>query len=179
MLTTSDRGKHAGKAWSCVDWRRLRNYFVSRAASAGVSFIHVMQAIGHDSFALVRHYFRLNDDAYREDFKKSPSGLTGVDLSGRGLTQERNTLGTHRKTNPVCDKGLGPERAGFEPAVRNKPHTGFRNRLLQPLGHLSKALASRDCVGPPRWQVDRPGSSGPCRVPRGRAWAKPRLVGGV
>ncbi len=29
------------------------------------------------------------------------------------------------------------ERAGFEPAVLNKEHTGFRNRLLQPLGHLS------------------------------------------
>ena len=30
------------------------------------------------------------------------------------------------------------ERVGFEPTVRNLPHTGFRNRLLQPLGHLSK-----------------------------------------
>jgi hypothetical protein len=32
---------------------------------------------------------------------------------------------------------MEPERAGFEPAVR-KPHTGFRNQLLQPLGHLSQ-----------------------------------------
>jgi hypothetical protein len=29
------------------------------------------------------------------------------------------------------------ERAGFEPAVLNKEHTGFRNRLDQPLRHLS------------------------------------------
>ena len=31
------------------------------------------------------------------------------------------------------------ERAGFEPAVRRKSHTGFRNRLLRPLGHLSRS----------------------------------------
>jgi hypothetical protein len=31
------------------------------------------------------------------------------------------------------------ERAGFEPAVP-KGHTGFRNRLDQPLRHLSKSL---------------------------------------
>ena len=29
------------------------------------------------------------------------------------------------------------ERAGFEPAVLNKEHTGFRNQLDQPLRHLS------------------------------------------
>jgi hypothetical protein len=29
------------------------------------------------------------------------------------------------------------ERAGFEPAVLLKEHTGFRNRLDQPLRHLS------------------------------------------
>ena len=29
------------------------------------------------------------------------------------------------------------ERAGFEPAVLYKEHTGFRNRLDQPLRHLS------------------------------------------
>jgi hypothetical protein len=29
------------------------------------------------------------------------------------------------------------ERAGFEPAVLYKEHTGFRNRLVQPLRHLS------------------------------------------
>ncbi len=31
------------------------------------------------------------------------------------------------------------ERAGFEPAVRTKPHTAFPRRLLRPLGHLSRA----------------------------------------
>jgi hypothetical protein len=30
------------------------------------------------------------------------------------------------------------ERAGFEPAVLNKEHTGFRNQLDQPLRHLSE-----------------------------------------
>lgn len=29
------------------------------------------------------------------------------------------------------------ERAGFEPADGRKPITGFQDRLLQPLGHLS------------------------------------------
>jgi hypothetical protein len=32
---------------------------------------------------------------------------------------------------------VATERAGFEPAVLNKEHTGFRNRLDQPLRHLS------------------------------------------
>ena len=30
------------------------------------------------------------------------------------------------------------ERAGFEPAVLGKEHTGFRNQLDQPLRHLSQ-----------------------------------------
>jgi hypothetical protein len=36
------------------------------------------------------------------------------------------------------------ERAGFEPAVLNKEHTGFRNRLDQPLRHLSGTVPSGD-----------------------------------
>ena len=58
----------------------FRNYFVSRATAAGMSLIHVMEATGHDSFKMVRHYFRLNADTYREDFKKFDGGLTRVDF---------------------------------------------------------------------------------------------------
>ena len=92
MPYTPDRGKHAGKPWSRANWRMLRNYFVSRAASAGMSLIHVMEATGHDSYEMVRHYFRLNEDAYRRDFKKLDGGLTGVDVSCRRLTHQSNTL---------------------------------------------------------------------------------------
>ena len=35
----------------------FRNYFVSRAASSGMSFVHVMEATGHDSYERVRYYF--------------------------------------------------------------------------------------------------------------------------
>ena len=82
-----------------------------------MSFVHVMQATGHDSSAMIHHYFRLNEDAYREDFKKFDSGLTGVDFDCQDLTHESNTPGTHPNENPLSDKGLEPERAGFEPAV--------------------------------------------------------------
>ncbi len=37
----------------------------------------------------------------------------------------------------VCTAQARTERAGFEPAVLSKEHTGFRNRLDQPLRHLS------------------------------------------
>ena len=95
MLIKPDKGKHVGKLWSRANWRLFRDYFVSQAASAGVSLIHVMEATGHDSYAMVRHYFRLNEDAYRQDFKKFNSGLAGIDLSNGGATQQSNTLGTH------------------------------------------------------------------------------------
>jgi len=48
-----------------------------------MSLIHVMEATGHDSYEMARHYFRLHEDAYREDFKKFDGGLTGIDLSAR------------------------------------------------------------------------------------------------
>jgi integrase len=118
MLIKPENGKHAGKTWSRANWRMFRNYFVSQAASAGMSLIHVMEATGHDSYEMVRHYFRLNEDAYRQDFKKFNSGLAGIDPNGRGVTQESNTLGTHSTGRPLSNKDLGTERAGFEPAVR-------------------------------------------------------------
>ncbi len=94
----------------------FRNYFVSRAASSGMSFVHVMEATGHDSYERVRHYFRLNEDAYRQDFRKFDSGLSGVDVSWPPLTHERYTQGTHSTQEPLWDNDLQPERAGFEPA---------------------------------------------------------------
>ncbi len=127
MRYVPDRGKHKGKSWSRANWRMLRNYFVSRAVSAGMSFMHVMAATGHDSYRMVQHYFRLNEDSYRRDFRKFDGGLSGVDLSGREVTQQSNTLGTQSMKNPLSDKGLGTERAGFEPAVqtsRTQPFQG-------------------------------------------------------
>ena len=94
----------------------FRDYFVSRAASSGMSFVHVMEATGHDSYERVRHYFRLNEDAYRQDFRKFDSGLSGVDVSCPPLTHESNTLGTHPTQEPLWDNDLQTERAGFEPA---------------------------------------------------------------
>ena len=80
--------------------------------------IHVMEATGHDSYEMVRHYFRLNVEAYRHDFKKLAEGVTGIDLSSRGLTRQSNTLGTQSKKKSLHNKDLRTERAGFEPAVR-------------------------------------------------------------
>ena len=92
------------------------------AASSGMSLIHVMEATSHDSDEMVRHCFRLNADAYGEDFKKFDGGLSGIDLSRRDLTHESNTPGTHPKKQSLSDKDLGTERAGFEPAVRLPVH---------------------------------------------------------
>ena len=75
-----------------------------------------MEATGHDSYEMVRHYFQLNEDAYRKDFKKFNGGLAGVDLNGRDLTRQSNTLGTHCNERSLSNKDLGTERAGFEPA---------------------------------------------------------------
>ena len=113
-----ERGKHAGKEWSRANWKMLRNYFVSRAASSGMELMHVMAATGHDSFQMVQHYFRLNADEYRKDFTKFDGGLTGIDLSDATVTKQGNTLGTHSVDQPLQYKDLETERAGFEPAVR-------------------------------------------------------------
>ncbi len=67
-------------------------------------------------------------------------GATSVGACGRRTP----TTGMHE--NPVFSQEnrqkqvKKPERAGFEPAVRSNPHTGFRNQLLQPLGHLSHTI---------------------------------------
>ncbi len=122
MPTRPTRGKHASKPWSKANWRMFRNYFVSRAASAGMSLMHVMEATGHDSFAMVQHYFRLNDDAYAKDFKKYDSGLTGVDLGSPGLTRQKNTQRTQCKTKPLKNNDLESERGGFEPPVQSPAH---------------------------------------------------------
>ena len=36
------------------------------------------------------------------------------------------------------------ERVGFEPTVTEDRHTGFRDRHLKPLGHLSKRSQTSD-----------------------------------
>lgn len=109
MPVVSIRAKRLGKKWSRASWRIFRNYFVSRAAASGMSLMHIMEATGHDSYEMVRHYFRLNEDSYRNDFKKFDSGLTAVDLTCRGLTQAGNTLGTHSTRRPA----LNPKRCRF------------------------------------------------------------------
>ncbi len=117
MPIVPNRGKHAGEVWSRANWKMFRNYFVSRAAASGMSFIHVMAATGHDSYHMVLHYFRLNEDAYRNDFKKFDSGLTGVDLTCRELTQAGNTAGTHLTSSSLASNNLGVEHSGPRPDI--------------------------------------------------------------
>ena len=99
-------GKLKGKVWSRANWKMFRNYFISRATASGMSFVHVMAATGHDSYKMVLHYFRLNEDAYREDFAKFDSGLTGVDFSCRELTHQSNTQRTHCSQQSLVGNNL-------------------------------------------------------------------------
>jgi hypothetical protein len=39
---------------------------------------------------------------------------------------------------------MKPERVGFEPTLELIPQIGFQDRLLKPLGHLSKYLQILD-----------------------------------
>ncbi len=106
MQYVPKRGKLKGKVWSRANWKMFRNYFISRAAASGMSFVHVMAATGHDSYKMVLHYFRLNEDAYRKDFAKFDSGLTGVDLCCRELTRQSNTQRTHRSQQSLVGNRL-------------------------------------------------------------------------
>ncbi len=71
---------------------------------------------------MVHHYFRLNEDVYRTDFKKFDGGLTGIDLDWRAVACQSNTLGTHPEKESLSDKDLRTEREGFEPPVRLTVH---------------------------------------------------------
>jgi hypothetical protein len=55
----------------------------------------------------------------------------------KGQSKIEKTLQVSEVQELITSLSSITERAGFEPAVRRKANTGFRNRLHQPLGHLS------------------------------------------
>ena len=58
-------------------------------------------------------------------------------LRAMGQSKIEKTLQVPQMQELVNTLSSITERAGFEPAVLNKKHTGFRNQLDQPLRHLS------------------------------------------
>src|SRR5687768_11976095 len=51
-----------------------------------------------------------------------------------------------KKNRAPHRQGPATEREGFEPSIRVSAYAGLANRCLQPLGHLSRRLATY-CVG--------------------------------
>ena len=58
-------------------------------------------ATGHDRYEVVRHDFRLNEDAYRKDLREFDGGLSEADVSWPRLTHESNTRGSHPTREPL------------------------------------------------------------------------------
>ena len=99
------------------------------------------------------YYHLYDDDSQKTMMELAKSGVS--DLAENSFEDSLRTVGESKiSNNPqvpelqelmnviLADKEK-TERAGFEPAVPYKGDTGFRNRLLQPLGHLSKSLCHR------------------------------------
>jgi hypothetical protein len=45
---------------------------------------------------------------------------------------------TANAPKPLANRGVEAERGGFEPPMDGNAHTGFRDRRIQPLCHLSR-----------------------------------------
>jgi hypothetical protein len=76
------------------------------------------------------------------DTQQGPGGLDRPDSQSLSQKARRTT------TTPIFGAGVRTERymaerAGFEPAMEFDPHTRLAGECLQPLGHLSRGLASK------------------------------------
>ena len=75
------------------------------------------------------------------NFERQPFQFEG-NLRANGQSKIEKTLQVPEIQELIGTLSNITERAGFEPAVRRKANTGFRNRLHQPLGHLSDKTIS-------------------------------------
>ncbi len=108
--------------------------------------------LGHSSSEMLDLYYHLHD----EDSQQAMRALAATAKNGATVSEQDSTPEGNLRTNQQSriEKTLQvpevrelvesmsniTERAGFEPAVLNKEHTGFRNQLDQPLRHLSGFL---------------------------------------
>ncbi len=67
-------------------------------------------------------------------------------LCAGGRIKHRETLRNAWQVNVSEGFLMGNGEGGIRTLGTEKPHTGFRNRPLQPLGHLSRWI--RDCIPP-------------------------------
>jgi hypothetical protein len=94
-------------------------------------------------------YYHLHDEdsqkammaLAKSETKESSNGVKSSPHEGNpratGQSKIEKTLQVPEVRELVASLSDATERAGFEPAVP-KGHTGFRNRLDQPLRHLSR-----------------------------------------
>ena len=128
--------------------------------------IHVVTSwLGNTVSIAVKHYLQVTDD----DFARASGGgakcgaqvaqNTAQHTRASNCMESPELKQTPKNTEFVQHQALvcatvqnvKSERGGFEPPVRCNPHTGFRNQLLQPLGHLSQvAWFSRLLAHPTR-----------------------------
>jgi len=91
----------------------------------------------------------LTPTAYSE-YDELSSGVSQSSCHPKGTDHHKHIISRELETKRQASSPLGTsqktERAGFEPAVP-KGHTGFRNRLDQPLRHLSRARILQSSVG--------------------------------
>jgi len=138
----------------------FRHHFASLCANHNVAYRKALAWLGHSSSQMLDLYYHLHDeDSQQAMMALAKSGGTTISESGEGSAYEGNlraisqskiekTLQVPEVKELVECLSSVTERAGFEPAVLSKEHTGFRNRLLQPLGHLSKSSKSANNLHP-------------------------------
>ena len=126
----------------------FRHYFASLCANHGVAYRKALAWLGHSNSEMLDLYYHIHDDDSQKTMMElAKSGIS--DLAEDHFEDSLRTVGESKISNNTQVPELQElmdvisankeitERAGFEPAVLYKEHTGFRNRLDQPLRHLS------------------------------------------
>ena len=126
----------------------FRHHFASLCANHRVAYRKALAWLGHSSSEMLDLYYHLHDEDSRqamaalaggEELEKGPPAAPPFEGNLRATGQsaiEKTAQAPDIQELVECLTGT-TERVGFEPTVHQKVHAGFRNRSLQPLGHLS------------------------------------------
>lgn len=126
----------------------FRHHFASLCANHHVAYRKALAWLGHSSSDVLDLYYHLHDEdsqnAMMELAKSHEVEIIPAPDKGNLRATEESKISNNLQVpelQELIDVILAnkdkPEKAGFEPAVLRKEYTGFRNRLLKPLGHLS------------------------------------------
>jgi len=139
----------------------FRHHFASLCANHHVAYRKALAWLGHSSSEILDLYYHLHDAdsqaamqalamdtrpeltnkvaAVAENAEGESEGA--LRATGESRIEKRSQEELEQELVSVLDKIT--ERVGFEPTVQGNPYTGFRNQLLQPLGHLSERLSPK------------------------------------